>query len=191
MSDEKRLLDLRKKIRAKRPNFKRYNSHKHKKLNDAWRRPKGITSKLRLRRKGKGSWVTPGHGTPFAVRHLSSEGLKVVMVANVNDLNKINPKIEGALIASVGAKKKIQIIEQAKKLSIKILNLKNPDQFVKQTLSELQARKEDRKKRLHEKEDKTKKEVKKEKKEEKEDKTGEEKKIEDKKKMDEALIHRS
>ena len=47
MAETKKLLELRKKIKGKKPNFIRQDAHKHKRLARKWRKPKGIQSKMR------------------------------------------------------------------------------------------------------------------------------------------------
>ena len=47
----KELLELKKKIKKKKPNFTRQETHKKSKLKKKWRRPKGIQSKLRLNKR--------------------------------------------------------------------------------------------------------------------------------------------
>jgi outer membrane biosynthesis protein TonB len=78
-----------------------------------------------MRRKIKG-WpptVSTGYKGPKVARGLHPSGYREVLVHNVKDLSKIDPKFEAARIAhTVGKKKRVQIVAEAKKLEVFILN---------------------------------------------------------------------
>jgi len=119
----RRLLKTRKKQKSKKPTFKRTDSHKKKKLDENWRRPRGLQSKLRKRIASKGAVVQVGYGSPRAVRGLHPSGLEDVLVRNLNDLQSINPEYQAARIArTVGVRKRQMIEEVAKNREIKLLN---------------------------------------------------------------------
>jgi len=124
---DKRLLRVRRILKSKKPEFKRYCWNKKLRLrNKSWRRPRGLHNKLRLRYGGKKSGRIPvniGFGSPKAVRGLHPSGYEEVIVFNVLDLEKIDPSKQVARIAScVGMKKRLMIEDKAKELGIKILN---------------------------------------------------------------------
>ncbi|MEA3282256.1 MAG: 50S ribosomal protein L32e [Euryarchaeota archaeon] len=122
-SATKRLLNTRKQQKSKKPTFKRTDSHKKKKLDDNWRRPRGLQSKLRKRIAAKGAVVQVGYGSPKAVRGLHPSGFEEVLVRNMNDLQPIDPSYQAARIArTVGVRKRWMIEELAKSREIKILN---------------------------------------------------------------------
>jgi len=122
-SATKRLLNTRKQQKSKKPTFKRTDSHKKKKLDDNWRRPRGLQSKLRRRFASKGAVVQVGYGSPKAVRGLHPSGFEEVMVRNTDDLQPIDPSYQAARIArTVGVRKRRMIEETAKSREIKILN---------------------------------------------------------------------
>ena len=82
-----------------------------------------MTSKLRRKEEGKGFLPKPGYGAPAALRWLHPCGLKEVLVANVKDLQKIDPKKEAAKIrGAVGKKKRVEIVKKAEEMKIKVLN---------------------------------------------------------------------
>ena len=119
----RRLLKTRKKQKSKKPTFKRTDSHKKKKLDENWRRPRGLQSKLRKRIASKGAVAQVGYGSPRAVRGLHPSGLEDVLVRNLNDLQSINPEYQAARIArTVGVRKRQMIEEVAKNREIKLLN---------------------------------------------------------------------
>ena len=64
---EENLLQLRKRIKAKKPNFVRQDSHKQKEVKKKWRKPKGMQSKMRLKKKGYRKSVSIGYGSPKKV----------------------------------------------------------------------------------------------------------------------------
>ncbi len=122
-----RLMKVRMRQKARKPEFRHFEAHKKLRLRDkGWRRPKGLHNKWRERVGGKWSGrilVSIGFGSPKAVRGLHPSGYEEVLVYNVKDLENVDPKRQAIRIAStVGMKKRLQIEEKAKELGIKILN---------------------------------------------------------------------
>ena len=65
----------------------------------------------------------PGYGSPRSVRWLHPSGFQDIIVNNVNDLTKMNPATQACrMAASVGKKKKIEIMKRAEEMKIKVLN---------------------------------------------------------------------
>jgi len=94
-----------------------------KRVKKKWRKPRGVHSKLRKKEKSKGREVTIGNRSPKNKRNLHPSGFEEVYVQNLNDLEKIDNKKQAARLSSkLGKKKKNIILEQAKKLKIKVLN---------------------------------------------------------------------
>lgn len=123
LEEIKRLLELRKEIAKRRPQFVRQESWRYKRIKPNWRRPRGIDSKMRLEVKGWPKRVKVGYRGPKAVRGLHPSGYKEVLVHNVKELEKLDPETEAARIAhTVGTKKRREILERAKELGIKVLN---------------------------------------------------------------------
>jgi large subunit ribosomal protein L32e len=122
-AETKRLLDVRKQQKSKKPHFKQTDSHKKKKLADHWRKPDGIHNKTRYAKHGKCPLVEAGYGSPAAVRGLHPSGFEEVIVNNVNDLGSVKIDRQAARIArTVGAKKRSDIENKAAELGLKILN---------------------------------------------------------------------
>ncbi|MCK5474394.1 MAG: 50S ribosomal protein L32e [Candidatus Aenigmarchaeota archaeon] len=118
------MLKLRADMKKRRPSFARSegSSKNTRKTKDAWRKPKGRDNKLRRRVNGEGV-VSKGYSVPNAVRGLHACGLKDIIIENSTQLINLNPKTDAARIsATVGTKKKIVLVAEAKKLKIKILN---------------------------------------------------------------------
>ncbi len=119
----KRLLELRKEIAKRRPEFVRQESWRYKRVKPNWRRPRGIDSKMRMEVKGWPKRVKVGYRGPKKVRGLHPSGYKEVLIHNPKELEGINPEVEAIRIAhTVGAKKRKEILEKAKELGIKVLN---------------------------------------------------------------------
>jgi len=188
MSEIKRLLELRRLIKNKKPDFIRQDSHKKKRIDNSWKKPKGMHSQMRHNRSGYRKLLQVGYGSPKLVRGMHPSGLKSVEIANVNELLKIDPKEEGIIIKKVGLKKKVEIIKEAEKKGIKILNVKDPKKFITDVETMLKTRKEET---LKKKESRKNKKIT-ERKKDKEEKSADEetRKNEEKKEKDKLLIKR-
>ncbi|MGI0031028.1 MAG: 50S ribosomal protein L32e [Nitrososphaeraceae archaeon] len=169
----KELLQLRKKIADKRPEFVRQESWRYKKLAPNWRRPKGKDNKMRKQVSGVPPLVKVGYKGPRKSRGLHPSGYNDILVFNTRDLSKIDPKVDAVRIAhGVGNKKRIDIVTEATKLKIKILNpgkvealKKLPKKVETKPKKEAEAKVEKPKKEAEAKVEKPKKEVEKPKKE--------------------------
>ena len=107
----------------KKPNFKRQEWFRYKKLGLKWRKPKGKTSKTRRYEKGKPAMPSIGYASPRATRGLHPSGYQDVLVHNIQELENLDPAIQaGRISATVGKRKKEVMLTKAKELGIKILN---------------------------------------------------------------------
>ena len=110
-------------ISGNRPAFKRQEWFRYQKLGEAWRRPRGIHSKMRRGMKRRPPMVEIGYRGPALVRDLHPSGFEEVLVYNVDGLEDIDPKTQAARIGgTVGVKKRIAIENRAKELGIRVLN---------------------------------------------------------------------
>ncbi|MCQ2084622.1 MAG: 50S ribosomal protein L32e [archaeon] len=110
-------------ISGNRPAFKRQEWFRYQKLGEAWRKPRGIHSKMRRGMKRRPPMVEIGYGGPALVRGLHPSGFEDVLVYNVEGLENLNPKTQAARIGgTVGVKKRIAIENRAKELGIRVLN---------------------------------------------------------------------
>ena len=110
---------------AQRGSFKRQGLSRKKKLEDTWRRPRGLQSKQRKGYRAKGAHPQPGYGSPKAVRGMHPSGFEDVLVYNLADLENLNPEIQAIRIAStVGNKKREEIQKKAEELGFRVLNQK-------------------------------------------------------------------
>lgn len=124
LSDEqKRSLKIRHTIKKRTPEFKRQEWFRYKKLGTAWRKPRGLHSKMRKHKGYRPDVVSIGYGSPSKSRFLHPSGFKEVMVYNVKDLEKIDPESQAARVGhSVGTRKRIVIEEKAEEKGIRVLN---------------------------------------------------------------------
>ncbi|MCJ7572128.1 MAG: 50S ribosomal protein L32e [Candidatus Thermoplasmatota archaeon] len=120
----KQQLEKRKEIQKRTPEFLREEWFRYKRIPKNWRRPDGITSKMRKNLAYRPSKVRVGFRGPKQTRGLHSSGFEDVTIFNVKDLEALNPKTQAARIGgSVGTKKRIDIGKKAEELDIRILNL--------------------------------------------------------------------
>jgi large subunit ribosomal protein L32e len=118
-----RLLRVRTRQKAKKPEFNRHDSHKKKRLGTSWRRPRGLHNKLRQQVAAKGRLVRPGFGSPRSARGLHPSGQREVLVSNVKDLEKaVGCAVR--IASAVGMKKRLEIQTKAAEMSLRVLNPK-------------------------------------------------------------------
>ena len=123
VKNRKRLMKVKDKMKRKRPAFVQFEAWRLKRLKDKWKRPRGIDNHMRQNRKGWPKSVNVGWRTPKAVRHLHPSGMEEVMVYNPGDLTLIDPETQvGRISGKVGGRKRVQILEEAENLDIKLLN---------------------------------------------------------------------
>ena len=117
-------LRLRKQIKSRTPDFLREEWFRYKRIPKNWRRPDGITSKMRRNLRYRPNKVRIGFRGPKETRGLHPSGFKEVIVSNIGDLKGVNPKIEAVRISrTVGTKKRIDIEKKAEELEVRILNV--------------------------------------------------------------------
>ena len=193
MAETKKLLEIRKRIKSRKPEFLQQDYHKKKRVSRKWKRPTGLHSKMRHQFKGYPKRVKQGWRSPEEIRGYHGKGLRPLTVYGLKDLEKVND--EGIIIAgSVGLKKRMAIVEKASELKITILNVKAESVKAradarKKLKEEKQKSKQERKKSLEEAVKKQEKKKEEKKKEETPEKTEEEKKEDEKKMKDDVLIH--
>ena len=121
---DKKLMAHKQKVKAKKPNFCRQETHRRKRIGTEWRKPKGVQSKLRLKRRGKGKMVSIGYRMPEAVRGLTTEGLRQVYISNPDHLKYVG-KEEVALMKKVSNQTRLKILQAAQKANIRVLNIRD------------------------------------------------------------------
>ncbi|RLI09874.1 50S ribosomal protein L32e [Candidatus Bathyarchaeota archaeon] len=119
----KDLVALRERAKAKKPDFVRQESWRYVRVKESWRKPRGMDSKMRLQKKGWPAIVKIGYRGPSEARGLHPSGFREVLVHNVEELERLDPRTEAARIAhTVGLRKKIEIMRRAQELGIYVLN---------------------------------------------------------------------
>jgi large subunit ribosomal protein L32e len=94
-------------------------------VQENWRRPKGIDS--RVRRKFKGVTLMPniGYGSNKKTRHVLPSGFVKFLVHNVADLELLmmhNRKYAGEIAHNVSTLKRKAIVERAAQLNVALTN---------------------------------------------------------------------
>jgi large subunit ribosomal protein L32e len=124
MVNDKRLMELRKKIDKKRPSFRRVESWRYKRVADSWRKARGIDSKTRKKKKSGVKSPTIGYRSPKKVRGLHPSGYREVLVSTIDDLKNLSKKKHALKISGkLGAKKRIVLTDYCQRRGFKILNL--------------------------------------------------------------------
>jgi large subunit ribosomal protein L32e len=118
-----RLLELRRQIKDRTPDFKRQESWRYVRIHEPWRKPKGVDSHMRLSVKGWPALVKIGYRVPKSVRGLHPSGFRDILVHNMSELEALNRETDAArLSAGLGRKKRIEIATRARGLGIRVLN---------------------------------------------------------------------
>jgi len=116
-------LQLRARLKSKKPKFRSQESWRYKRVSESWRKPSGIDSKMRSKLKGWPKSVDAGYRGPRKARSLHPSGYREVLVRNADDLAQVDPETQAARIAhSVGMKKRAEISLRAGERHIRILN---------------------------------------------------------------------
>jgi len=105
--------------------FERYGWRTKKKLSKSWRRPRGHDNKVREHIAAKGPRVQVGYRRKKEERGLHPSGVREVLVFNTNDLAKAEVATEEMAVriaSTVGRRKRGDIVEEAAKLGIRVLN---------------------------------------------------------------------
>lgn len=145
----KKLLETRRQAKKKKPTFLVKESKFNAGVKARWRFPWGRHSKVRQMHRGRPAMPNPGYSSPREVKGLHLSGLEMVIVHNADELNALG-KEQGAVLAKISKKKKIELLELAQAKHIAVLNVKDVVQELKKLKSEFEERKKLKKEMLSE-----------------------------------------
>jgi large subunit ribosomal protein L32e len=126
MSQKNRLLEIRKKMKQKRPSFRRVESWRYVRVKDSWRKARGIDSQTRKKTKTGVKSPSAGYRTPKKIRGLHPSGYEEVAINNLKEFEDLDlsPKKHAIKISGrLGSRKRLELIEWAQKRNFKILNI--------------------------------------------------------------------
>lgn len=122
-SETMAFLATRERGKRRRPDFRRQEWFRYRKLGKSWRRPRGLHSKMRRGMKYRSKMASVGFRSPRKVRGLHPSGFEEVLIHNTEELEALDPKKQAARIGhSVGTRKRIDIESRADEIGIHILN---------------------------------------------------------------------
>jgi len=117
----------------KKPKFRRQESWRYKRVEDTWRKPRGIDSKMRKKVKGWPPSPAIGYRNHKKKRGLHPSGFVEIRVQSVEDLGEIDPELQAIRIArTVGSRKRVDILALAEEKGIHVLNPRTsqePEEF--------------------------------------------------------------
>jgi len=147
--ETKKLLEQRNKQKKIKPKFVVRESKIYPRMKGKWKFPYGTSSSVRLCHRGSPVMVSIGFGSPREVRGLHSSGLEKVLVNNKEELLAVDPKKQGAVIASqVGNRKRIELLKLAAEKKIRVLNVKDVSKLLSQINADFAKRQAERKNQL-------------------------------------------
>ena len=122
-SARKEALAVRRRVKGRKPDFKRQESWRYKRVGKSWRKPRGLDSKMRKRVKGWPKSVGVGYRGPKVARGLHPSGYVEVLVRNVDEVVGVDPERQAVRIGhTVGARKRVAILARAEELGVRVLN---------------------------------------------------------------------
>jgi large subunit ribosomal protein L32e len=112
-------------VKKRMKKFPRFQADRFKRMNQSWRKPRGID--CRVRRKFKGSTLLPsiGYGSDKKTRFRMKNGFYKFLVQSPADLEMLlmhNEKYAVEIAHNVGAKKRKEIVERADQLKLFVTN---------------------------------------------------------------------
>jgi large subunit ribosomal protein L32e len=120
---DQRLLKIAKQKKKRMPKFRHEQAHRWIRVNDSWRKVRGIDSATREKQSGRIAMVSSGYRTPKALRNLHPSLFKEVRVHTASELEGLDPEIHAVRIAStVGFRKRQEIIAAADAKLLRVLN---------------------------------------------------------------------
>ncbi|MBS3794685.1 MAG: 50S ribosomal protein L32e [Candidatus Thorarchaeota archaeon] len=120
---DERIWRIAKKKKQRKPKFRHNQAHRWKRVDDSWRRVRGIDSDIREKKKGHIKMPSAGFRTPKEVRGLHPSGYEEVLVHRPADLEELDPTRQAVRIGgTVGERKRQNIIQKADAMMLRVLN---------------------------------------------------------------------
>ncbi len=120
---DQRLVRIAVSKKKRKPQFRADQAHRWKRVSDRWRKLRGIDSYTRQKKKGRIAMVESGYRSPKATRYLHPSLFKEVLVYRPSDLENLDADTHAVRIgASVGARKRQEIIAEADAKLLRVLN---------------------------------------------------------------------
>jgi large subunit ribosomal protein L32e len=123
------LLRVRERQKSKKPKFTQQESWRYKRLSSSWKRPKGLDSKMRLKKKGVPKSVEIGYRSPRLVRGFHPSGFEEKLVNSLKDLETVESNQLVRIGHTVGSRKRLKIVDKAKELGLRVLNNRGVDKI--------------------------------------------------------------
>src|SRR5438128_9874085 len=99
----------------------RQESWRYNRVTSAWRRARGVTSKMRKEEAGWPAKVKVGYGTAAATRGLHPRGLQERLIHRLSELEGLDPKIHIVRIsARVGERKRLALLDELRQRNFHI-----------------------------------------------------------------------
>lgn len=138
-STKEQKLRVRKRVKGEKPDFRRHESWRYKRVKESWRRSRGIDSKMRKGVKGWPKSVKVGYRGPRGARGLHPSGFEEVLVYNVDEVDRVDPETQAIRIGrTVGGRKRVEISARARERKVYILNPKEEEERVEE-IEEVEA----------------------------------------------------
>ena len=112
-------------VKKRRRPFRRHQHDRKIAVKPSWRKPKGIDSVVRRQFRGQIHMPRIGYGSDRRTKHMLPNGFYKFTVHNAGELDMLlmhNRRYAAQIAASVGAKKRLDIVKRAAELDIKVLN---------------------------------------------------------------------
>jgi len=132
---DQRILRIARRKKKHMPQFRHEQAHRWIRVSDNWRKLRGIDNATREKRKGRIAMVSSGYRTPKAVRNLHPSLYVEVRVHRPSEVEDLDPDVHAVRIAAtVGARKRQEIIAAADAKLLRVLNPGKVDEIGEEDL---------------------------------------------------------
>ena len=112
-------------VKKKTNRFARFQSDRFHRVQESWRKPRGIDN--RVRRRFRGSKLMPkiGYGSDKTTRFQLQNGLYPFVVKSAKDIDMLlmhNEKFAAVIAHNLNARSRKAVVERAAQLGVKVVN---------------------------------------------------------------------